>query len=97
MFTVGKKKIELFGHNDETYPQRSQHKAFKPKNTDPTAKHGGGSIMLCYWCIAQSGRNNEGGILPNVSTSPQINRWLKLGHISVSQLDNDPKCTKTGS
>ena len=39
-------KIELFGHNDHHYVGRKQGEACKPKNTIPTVKHGGGSIML---------------------------------------------------
>uniref|UniRef100_A0A3Q2ZE46 MHC class I-like antigen recognition-like domain-containing protein n=1 Tax=Kryptolebias marmoratus TaxID=37003 RepID=A0A3Q2ZE46_KRYMA len=47
--------------------------AYKAKNTEPTVKHSGGSIMLWYWCIEQSGWNNEGG------------GTLKLGHSWVFQ------------
>ena len=39
-------KIELFGHNDHRYVWRKKGDAYKPKNTIPTVKHGGGSIML---------------------------------------------------
>ena len=38
-------KIELFGHNDHRYVWRKKGEACKPKNTIPTVKHGGGSIM----------------------------------------------------
>ena len=39
-------KIELFGHHDHRYVWRKKGEACKPKNTIPTVKHGGGSIML---------------------------------------------------
>jgi hypothetical protein len=45
-------KIELFGHNDHHYVWRK--KACKPKDTIPTVKHGGGSIML-WGCVAAGG------------------------------------------
>uniref|UniRef100_A0A3Q3BHK7 Sushi domain-containing protein n=1 Tax=Kryptolebias marmoratus TaxID=37003 RepID=A0A3Q3BHK7_KRYMA len=35
-------KTELFGHSDGS-------------NAVPAVKHGGGSIMLCYWCTTQTG------------------------------------------
>ena len=44
-------KIQLFGHNDHRYVWRKKGETCKPKNTIPNAKHGGGSIMLC-WCFA---------------------------------------------
>jgi hypothetical protein len=39
-------KIERFSHNDHRYVWRKKRDACKPKNTIPTVKHGGGSIML---------------------------------------------------
>ena len=39
-------KLELFGHRDVAYVWRKQGEAYHPKNTVPTVKHGGGSIML---------------------------------------------------
>ena len=47
-------KIELFDHNDRCYVWRKKREAFKPKNTIPTVKHGGGSIMLLR-CFAAGG------------------------------------------
>jgi hypothetical protein len=44
-------KLELFGHNDQSYVWRKKVEACKPKNTIPTVKHGGGSIML-WGCLA---------------------------------------------
>lgn len=33
-------------HNDNVYVWRSECEGFKPKNTVPTVKHGGGTMML---------------------------------------------------
>ena len=44
-------KIELFGDIDHCYVWRKKGEACKPKNTIPTVKHGGGSVML-WWCFA---------------------------------------------
>ena len=47
-----KQKIELIGQNDHCYVWRKKREACKLKNTIPTVKHGGGSIMLCR-CFAK--------------------------------------------
>ena len=50
-------KMELFGHRDVAYVWRKTGEASKPKNTVPTAKHGGGSIMPSA-CFSANGTGN---------------------------------------
>ena len=50
-------KIEVFSHNQQKYAWR-EVEAFNPKNTIPTVKHGGWSIML-WGCFASNGQENS--------------------------------------
>ena len=47
-------KIELFGKNMSTHVWREKGKEYKPSNTIPTVKFGGGSVMI-WGCFNASG------------------------------------------
>ena len=95
-------KIELFGHNQQRYVWRKKGAAFHEKNTLPTVKHGGGSIML-WGCVAASGTGNiawvEGRMdstkyqqILEANITPSVKK-LKLKRGWLLQQDNDPKHT----
>ena len=49
--------MEHFGHHQRWYVWRKKDAAFVKKNTFPTVKHGGASIM--FWgCVAAGGTGN---------------------------------------
>ena len=97
-----KTKMELFGLNAKRYVWRKPNTAHQPKNTIPTVKHGGGSIMLCG-CFSSAGigalvrieRKMDGakyGKILEENLLPSA-RKLKLGQKFTFQHDNDPKHT----
>jgi len=95
-------KIELFGHNNVSHVYRESGKAFLPKNTVPTVKHGGGNLM--FWgCFAASGTgrlvkidgimNKEEYVEILDQNLKQSARDLSLGRRWNFVQDNDPKHT----
>ena len=93
-------KIELFGHNDVKRIWRKKGEAFLPKNTVPTVKHGGGSMM--FWgCFSSSGTGKLVAIEGLMKSDDYITileenlktsaRSLGLGRRWFFQHDNDPK------
>uniref|UniRef100_A0A3B4ZPX8 Tc1-like transposase DDE domain-containing protein n=1 Tax=Stegastes partitus TaxID=144197 RepID=A0A3B4ZPX8_9TELE len=95
-------KLELFGHMDQRYVWRRKNEAYKEKNTLPTVKHGGGSVML-WGCFASSGTGNlqrVQGTMNSINYQEilganvmQSVTKLKLGRRWTFQQDNDPKHT----
>ncbi|CAJ0944634.1 unnamed protein product [Ranitomeya imitator] len=94
-------KVELFGQMHQHRVYRRKKEAFKEKNTVPTVKHGGGSLM--FWgCFAASGTgllDRVHGIMKSEdyqqilqhNVGPSV-RKLGLPQRSwVFQQDNDPK------
>ncbi|CAM4725053.1 unnamed protein product [Leuciscus chuanchicus] len=95
-------KIELFGHNSTNRVWRKKNDEYHPKNTIPTVKHGGGSIML-WGCFSAHGTGRLHCIKERMTGAmyceilgnnllPSV-RALKMGRGWVFQHDNDPKHT----
>ena len=84
-------KLELFGHMDQRYIWRKKNEAYAEKNTIPTVKHGGGSLM--FWgCFSSSGTGQlckVDGIMNSLKYQDILQR---TGQWTFQQ-DNDPKHT----
>ncbi|KAI4883795.1 hypothetical protein NFI96_009159 [Prochilodus magdalenae] len=99
-------KIELFGLNSTRHVWRKKNAAYDPKNTVPTVKHGGGSIM--FWGVSlprgtgllhritgkMDGAMYRTILRDNLLPSA---RDLKMGRGWVFQHDNDPKTYSKGN
>ncbi|KAI4885645.1 hypothetical protein NFI96_007302 [Prochilodus magdalenae] len=95
-------KIELFGLNSTRRVWRKKNTEYDPKNTIPTVKHGGGSIM--FWgCFSSKGTGQlhridgkmNGAMYRKILGDNLLAsaRALKMGRVWVFQHDNDPKHT----
>ena len=95
-------KMELFSHSSSQYVWRKKNEAFKAKNTIPTVKHGGGSLM--FWgCFSAKGVGalvRVNGIMKKEDyrdilevNLKQSARNLGIGRRWIFQQDNDPKHT----
>jgi len=94
--------IELFGHNFTNCVWRKKDDEYHPKNTTPTVKHGGGSIM--FWgCFSAHGTGQLHCIKESMTGAmyceilgnnllPSV-RALKMGRVWVFQ----PNMTMTRS
>ena len=95
-------KIELFNHCYRRQVWRKRKEAFNPKNTIPTVKFGGGSIMV-WGCFSGNGtgclqiiKGRMNGAMYRDILSENLIRsveMLQLGQNFVFQQDNDPKHT----
>ncbi|KAI5624964.1 hypothetical protein C0J50_15440, partial [Silurus asotus] len=95
-------KLELFGPMDQRYVWRRKNKAYEEKNTLPTVKHGGGSIMI-WGCFASAGTGKLQRVQGTMNSLQyqeilddnvmQSVTNLRLGRRWTFQQDNDPKHT----
>lgn len=95
-------KIELFGRNNGRKIWRKNGEALLPKNTVPTVKHGGGSLM--FWGAFSSSGTGELIPIKGIMRSEDYIKVLDdnlmstvlrlgLGRRFIFQQDNDPKHT----
>ena len=95
-------KIEIFGHNDKKLVRRPIGKAFHPKFTIKTVKHGGGNIKV-WGCFSRNGPGKIHLIEGNMDAKQYIEIIKKNVKSSARMIrmrrgwqfwqDNDPKHT----
>ncbi len=78
--------INVFGSDGVKHVWRQPGEEYKGKCVLPTAKHGGGSVMV-WGCMSAADMYWE------ILKQSMIPSFRRLGHRAVSQHDNDPKHT----
>ncbi len=90
-------KIQLFSINSTVWRRRNA--AYDPKITIPTAKHGGGNIML--WTTALHQRDDGWGHVPSGPghwSQPGHCKWVVDGYSSMTMTQNTrPSQQRSGS
>ena len=94
-------KILLFGHHRKHYVWRKPNTSHHPRNTIPTVRHGGGSIMLRGCSEAGTGKlvrvkgKMDGAKYRDILGQNLFQSAcdLRLGQRFTFQQDNDPKHT----
>ena len=95
-------KIELFGHNYQNHVWRKDSEAYSPKNSIPTVKFGGGSVMI-WGCFSVKGVGKT-SVLDSKMNAQKYKQILQENLMSsveslelpsdyIFQQDNDPMHT----
>ena len=80
-------KIELFGHNYRNYVWKKEGEAYLPKNTVPTVKFGGGSIMI-WRCFLAKGAGKI-SVIDGKINAPKYKQILQENLMSVPGFESN--------